>query len=180
MLGTMLTGKLRYHHPFMLIGAVLLTVRGGIATTLRPGASSVKWVISEILVGAGTGLGSSLPLLAVQDVLSPSDVPVGYAVALTVGYLRSSITLAVAQAVFASQLKLDIRSQLPGVNPDVITDAGATDLRQLLPTELYEQGLQIYDNAVTESWYISVVLAGAAALSVLAYKWKKMDMRDKK
>ena len=109
MASTTLTGKLRYYHPLMLLGAVLLIVESGVLTILRPCASAVNWVIGEVLAGAGTGFGSSLPLLAVQDTLSPGDVPIGYAVVLTAGYLGSSVALAISQAVFADRLKRNIR-----------------------------------------------------------------------
>jgi hypothetical protein len=181
---TTLTGKFRYYHPFMLLGAMLLgamllAIGSGLLTTLHPTTSN-KWVGYEILAGAGTGLGSPLPLLAVQDALPRSDVPIGYGVVLTAGYLASSVALAVAQAVFASRLKSDIRQQLPGVDPDAVTDAGATDLRSLLPSDVYEKGLHLYNAALTECWYISVILAAVSVILVLGLKWKKMDMRDEK
>ena len=180
MISTTLTGKLRYYHPFMLLGAVLLTVGSGVLTTLRPGVSAANWVIGEVLAGVGTGFGSSLPFLAVQDTLPPGIVPIGYAVVLTAGYLGSSIALAMSQAVFATRLKRSILLQLPGVDPDVIRSAGATDLRTLLPSELYEQELQLVNKALIQSWYISVVLAGLSVFLVLGFKWKKMDMRDRR
>ena len=180
MAGTTMTGKLRYYHPFMLLGAAILTVGSGVLTLLRPGTSTAKWVIGEILVGAGTGLGSPLPLLAVQDILPKGDVPIGYAIVLTTGYLGSSIALAISQAVFASRLKRSIAHQLPGVDPNAIINAGATDLRSLIPSNSYHQALQIINMALTESWYMSIVLAGVSVFLVLGFKWKKMDMRDNK
>ena len=180
MTGTTLIGKLRYYHPFMLLSAIMLTVGSGVLTTLSPRASPAKWVIFEILVGFGTGLGSPLPLLAVQDALQPSDVPIGYTVVLTAGYLGSSIALATAQAIFSSRLKHDIHLQLPGVDPNSIVNAGATELSNLIPSNLYQQGLQLFNMALTQSWYISVVLAGISIFPVLGYKWEKMDIRDKK
>lgn len=180
MTGTALTGKFRYDHPFMLLGAIVLTVGNGVLTTLRPGVSTAKWLVGEILAGAGTGLGSPLPLLAVQDVLPRSDVSIGYAIVLTTGYLGSSIALAVSQAVFASRLKRSIHLQLVGVNSDVIINAGATELKDVLPANIHERGIQLFNLALTQSWYISIALAGVSCFFVLGFKWKKMDMRDKK
>ncbi|PQE20372.1 major facilitator superfamily transporter protein [Rutstroemia sp. NJR-2017a BBW] len=179
MTGTTLTGKFRYYHPFMLLEAMLLAIGSGLLTTLHPTTSN-KWVGNEILAGAGTGLGSPLPLLAIQDALPRSNVPIGYGVVLTAGYLASSVALAIAQAVFASRLISDIRQQLPGEDPNAITDAGATDLMSLLPSDMYEKGLHLYNTALTDCWYISVILAAFSVILVLGLKWKKMDMRDEK
>lgn len=180
MAGMILTGKLHYYQPFMLLGAVLLTVGSGLLTTLSPSAPAATWLVGEILAGTGAGLGSPLPLLAVQDALPSGDVPIGYTVVLTASYLGSSIALAIAQAVFASRLKHDILLQLPEVDPNAIVNAGATDLKNLIPGRLYEQGLQLFNMAMTQSWYMSVLLAGVSVFLVFGFKWKKMDMRDKK
>jgi hypothetical protein len=177
-MSTTLTGKLHYYHPFMLLGALLLTVGSGMLTTMHPESSLAKWIGYEILAGAGTGFGTALPLLAVQDALQPSDVSIGFAVVLTAGYLASSIALAVAEAVFVSQLKRQIRNQIPGVDPEsIIATSGTTDLRNLLPKNLYEQGLQVYSTALTHSWYISVILAGVSVPLVLGLKWKKIEVK---
>lgn len=164
----------------MLVGAIILTVGSGVTTILRPESSAAVWVFCEILVGLGAGLGTSLPLVAVQDAVPRSEVPISYAVVLTAGYLGSSIALAIAQAVFASRLKAEIREGLPGFSPDAIVNAGATDLRNLVSGELYERALRLYNTALTKSWYISIILAGVSSFLVLGFKWKKMDMRDKK
>ncbi|QKX56011.1 uncharacterized protein TRUGW13939_03110 [Talaromyces rugulosus] len=180
MAGTTLTGKLRYYHPFMILGAVLLTVGSGVLTRLHPGYDLPTWVTSEILCGAGTGLATALPLLAVQDVLPPSEVSMGYAVVLSVGYLGSSIALAISQAIFVSQLKLDLDQKLPQIDPDIIVHAGATDLRSVIPPDLYQETVEIYNIALNKGWYVSVALAGISVLLALCFPWKKMDMKDKK
>ncbi|KAI9647116.1 hypothetical protein NHQ30_005118 [Ciborinia camelliae] len=104
----------------------------------------------------------------------------GYGIVLTAGYLVSSIAFAIAQAVFASRLKSAIRQQLPSIDPNTIDGAGATDLKSLLPDGVYDQGLQLYNKALTQSWYTSVILAAVSVFFVLGLKWKKMDMKDHK
>ena len=180
MVGTTATGKLHYYQPFMLLGAIMLTVGCGVLTTLSPSSSNAVWIVCEILAGGGSGLGSPLTFLAVQDVLPRCDVPVGYALLLTAGYLGSSIALAIAQAVFASRLRTQISVELPSVDYSRITDSGATNMRALLPHEMLTRGLQIWNAALTRSWFIAVGLAAVSVLFVFGLKWKKMDMRDRK
>jgi len=179
MTGTILTGKIRYYQPFMIFGAGILVIGSGLLTTLRINTSQI-WILYQILAGAGSGFGSPLPLIAVQDSLSPSDVPIGYGAVLTAGYLSSSIALAIAQAVFATRLKHDIGKELPDIDPNIIAETGATDLRNLFPSSVYEQGLRLYNTALIQSWYISTALAGVSTLLVLGYRWKKMDLNDNK
>ena len=149
MTGTTLTGKFHYYQPFMLLGAILLTAGSVVLKILHTDESAAKWVVGKVLASAETGLGSPLPLLAVQNALQSEDVPIGYAIVLMAGYLGSSIALAIAQAVFASRLKSDIYKDLPDLDPYAIINAGAIDLRDLVPQDLYPQALRLYSSALT-------------------------------
>lgn len=164
----------------MLVGSVLLTVGSGVLTILNLRSSAAVWVVPELLAGAGTGLGTSLLLLAVRDVMEESDVSIGFGTVLTAGYLGSSIALAVTQTIFASRLKTAIQSKLPSVNPQSIVVSGATNFLGFVPQDVYGEALQLVNTAFIQSLYMAVVLAGISAFSVLGFKWKKLDMRDKK
>jgi hypothetical protein len=171
MAGTTLTGILCYYHPFMILSAALLTIGSGVLTKLHPGGDSDVsiWVPSEILCGAGTDLATALPLLAVQDVLPAAQVSIGYAVVLSAGYLGSSIALAISQAIFVSQLKLDLGRKLPQVDPNDIMHASATDLRSVIPPSLYQETLQIYNIALNKGWYVAIALVGISVLLALCF-----------
>jgi hypothetical protein len=66
-----------------------------------------------------------------------------------------------------SRLKVDILAKLPQVDAGHIINAGATDLRTLIPSSLYEGALQVYNPALVEIWYISVVPGGVLVFIVL-------------
>lgn len=173
MAGTTLTGKLHYYHPFMAAGATLLSIGCGLLTKLHPSTGPTIWIVSEILCGAGTGLATTLPLLAVQDVLPPKEISIGYAVVLSTGYLGSSIALAISQAIFASQLKIDLGRRLPQVDPNTIIHAGATDLHDIIPSDVYPRAMQIYNIALNRGWYVAIGLAGISVFLVIGFHGKE-------
>lgn len=72
-----------------------------------------------------------------------------HAIVLTAGHLGSSVAPAISQAVFAGRLKRNIRLQLQVVDSDVIINAGATDLRNLMLSQLYERELQLCNMTLT-------------------------------
>ena len=174
-----LAGKLGYYHPFMILGSVTLTLGTGLITTLASRSSVAKWVVFQILAGIGAGSGGQLPLIAVQDALAKDDVPIGYAVVLSSGYLGPTAALAIAQAVFGSVLTSRLKQDVPGVDPDVVKHAGTTDWRQVVPIEKASAVLEVYNHALTQSWYVAVALACASLVSLLGLKLKKLGREDK-
>ena len=179
-LSSFLTGKLHYYQPFMILGAIILSIGCGLLTRLGPFQGVGIWIVGEILTGFGTGLGSPLCYLAVHDALPHEDAPIGFSVLLTIGNLGASIALASAQAIFASTLDQSTISQHTSITPDTIFRVGATDLRALIPASFYKEGIQILSHSLTRSWFVSVGLASVSILAALGFKWKKLDMNDDK
>ncbi|KAL9611894.1 MAG: hypothetical protein Q9167_003475 [Letrouitia subvulpina] len=174
-----LAGKLGYYHPFMMFGSMALTLGTGLVTTLTPRSRAAKWVIFEITAGIGAGSGGQLPLIAVQDALVKGDVPVGYAVVLSSGYLGPTVALAIVQAVFGSVLASSLKQDASSVDPDVIRHTGATDWQQDIPLDMVPTVRKAYNHALTRSWYIAVALAGISLVTLSGLKWKKLDREEK-
>ena len=174
-----LAGKLGYYHPFMIFGSIALTIGTGLITTLTSRSSVAMWVLFQILAGIGAGSGGQLPLIAVQDALAEEDVPVRYAVVLSSGYLGPTTALAIAQVVFGSVLPSRLKQGIPDVDPDVVKHTGTTDWRQSVSMEKVSGVLEVYNHALTQSWYVAVTLACVSLVSLLGLKWRKLGRKDK-
>ncbi|KAL9615760.1 MAG: hypothetical protein Q9160_009280 [Pyrenula sp. 1 TL-2023] len=175
-----LAGKLGYYHPFMIFGSIALTLGTAFLTTLTPESSTAKWAALQVIAGMGAGSGGQLPLIAVQDALAKTDVPIGYAVALSSGYLGPTAALAIVQAVFGSILTSGLKGQdILGVDPNIVKEAGATSWRDKVPINVVDRVEKAYNHALTQSWYVVVALAGVSLLSLLGLKWKKLENQEK-
>ena len=152
----------------------------GLLTTLKPSSSAVKWISFQVLAGIGAGSGGQLPLIAVQDALSRDDVSIGYAIVLSAGNMGPTAALAITQAVFGSLLTSGLGQKAPGVTPEMVKHAGATDWRQNVPVELVSVARGIYNHALARSWYVAMGSACVSFGSVLGMKWKRLDREDKK
>ena len=75
MLGGTLVGKTRYSQPYQLTSAVLMTAGMAILYTLDLDSSKARYVGGEVLFGFGVGLGNQIPIMAVQGLSKPEDVP---------------------------------------------------------------------------------------------------------
>lgn len=164
----------------MIFGSVLLTLGTGLATTLTPTSSAAKWVIYQILAGIGAGTGGQLPLIAVQDALPKDDVPIGYAIVLSSGYLGPTAALAITQAVFGSVLTSELKHVVPSVDPDSVKHAGVTVWAQVVPTQAFKQALEAYNSALTNSWFVAVTLAAISLVSLSGLKWKRLNQDHEK
>ena len=56
--------------------------------------------------------------------------------------------------------------------------AGTTDWRQVVPMEKESEVLEVYNHALTQSWYIAVTLACVSLVSLLGLEWKKLGRKD--
>ena len=71
-----------YFQPLLIVGGVLLTVGAGMIFTLNIGSAAGKYIGYQILVGAGNGISSQVPLIASLAFAAPEDIAVTTAAVL--------------------------------------------------------------------------------------------------
>jgi hypothetical protein len=60
--------------PFLISGAVIASVGGGLLYTLDAGSSSSRWIGYQILAGVGLGLCFQVPIMVGQALAKPEDI----------------------------------------------------------------------------------------------------------
>lgn len=168
-----LTARIGYYTPFMLVGNCLMAIGAGLLTTLEVDTGKGKWIGYQILYGFGLGSMFQAPNLAAQTVLPNRDVPVGTSLMFFSQLLGGAIFISVGQNVLNSQL-LTRLSALPGFNPDLITGSGATGLIQRLPAEIRAQVLTAYNEALRRVFQVAVAMACLAIFGGLAMEWRSV------
>ena len=68
-------GKTRFLQPFQLTSALLMTAGMALIYTLDVHSSKSRYLGAEVLFGFGVGLGNQIPMMAVQGLAKPEDVP---------------------------------------------------------------------------------------------------------
>lgn len=76
-----------YFHPLLIVGGVLLTIGSGLIYTLDIGTSSAKYIGFQILVGAGNGICSQIPLITSIAFAKPEDTAITTALVLCEPFL---------------------------------------------------------------------------------------------
>jgi MFS family permease len=176
-----LVTALGYYSPFMIAATILMSIGAGMISTWKPDSSSAVWIGYQVLFSFGYGMGSRQPLVAVQAVLDTKDVPSGTSVVILVQTLGGTIFVSIAQSLFTNQLVKSLRELVPSLDPSIVLDAGATELRQILPQELLPGVILAYNTALTKAFLASVAMGAMSIFGSLAMPWtsvKKVDAKN--
>ncbi|GME34335.1 mfs aflatoxin efflux [Neofusicoccum parvum] len=171
--GGFTTTKIGYYTPLAIVGSCIMAVGAGLLTTLQVDTSEAKWIGYQILYGFGMGLCFQAPNLAAQTVLPTKDVPVGTSLMFFSQLLGAAIFVSVGENVLDNQLVRRL-SGLPGFDPTLVTDGGATSLLTSLPVNLRETGLVAYNGALRNVFQIGLILACLTVLGTTALEWRSV------
>ncbi|KAF1816953.1 MFS transporter [Eremomyces bilateralis CBS 781.70] len=168
---------LGYYTPFLWVGTALFTIGSGLLFTLKVDSPAGIWIGYQILAGAGAGAAVQIPFIAVQVVLPLKDMPIGNATAIFFNSLGGAISISIAQNIFLNSLLKEVPRFAPGVDPRILFDVGATNVRQIVNSfapQLLDQVLVAYNKAITTSYILPIATGGLAFLSSLMFEWKSI------
>ncbi|EXJ64936.1 hypothetical protein A1O7_01275 [Cladophialophora yegresii CBS 114405] len=176
-LSAIITQKIGYYVPAMVVAPVLSSVGAGMLSTLSPISGHNAWIGYEILYGFGVGSGFQNSVLPVQYVLSRADVPIGLALTFFMQQLGGSVFLAVSQNVFSTNLVATL-SGTTGLDAHAIVNTGATDLRRVVPPEQLGTVVQAYSHALTRVFLLTAILCACMSLGILPMEWKRIPGKN--
>ncbi|RDA95262.1 hypothetical protein CP533_1848 [Ophiocordyceps camponoti-saundersi (nom. inval.)] len=158
------TQRIGYFAPSMILSPCVTAIGDGLMTTFTPTTGSPHWIAYQFLVGFGIGLGMQTSMISVQATLPKMDVPMGIAIVLFAQQLGGAIFVSVGQTILSGALVQKL-SHVPGLDPQAIVRAGATELRRMLPARYLPTVLDAYNFACTRIFYAALALAFAQLLT---------------
>ncbi|ROV91053.1 hypothetical protein VMCG_09591 [Cytospora schulzeri] len=177
-----LISSVGYYNPFALPAMVLFTVGSGMITTLTLDSPVAAWLGYQVIAGLGIGVGFQLAVLVVQAVLPRGDIPVATACVQFFQSLGGAVFVAVAQTVFQNGLVEGVRRDAPGLDPGVVVNAGASQVREVLKgvgMERYTRAvLGAYLTGLRHAYYITVACAACAFCAVLGLSWVNIKRKQ--
>jgi hypothetical protein len=173
------TGKIGYYTQFAYISAVVMPIGAGLISTWKVDTGHAEWIGFQILYGLGLGFGMQQAQLAAQTVLKRVDVPTGMALVVFMQTLGGAVFLSVGQNVLTSHLVSGVSRLVEGLDPAVIVNTGATDLRALVPGELLPEVLGVYNEALRQVFLVSTGLASVTILGALGLEWRSVKKGKK-
>ncbi|KNG88359.1 putative MFS multidrug transporter [Aspergillus nomiae NRRL 13137] len=170
-LSAVLVGKIGYYAPFMYAAPVVSVIGAGLLSTLKVDSGPAQWIGYQVPFGIGLGIGLSQPMVVVQTVLEPDDIPLAIAITAFMESLGGSVAISVAQSVFRSQLVKHMALEAPRINAHENSTTGMTTLRDTVPPEMLNGVLRAYNSAITQALYVGVALSSLAIVGALSIRW---------
>ena len=168
---------LGYYTPFMILSSVLMAIGVGLISTWKVSTGHSQWIGFQIIFGLGVGFGMQQPLIAAQTVLPIKDVPIGTSIinfSLTLG---GALLISVGQNIFTNRLITNLASNVPGVPSSLVLETGATSLNKAvfeLDPGSVAPVLTAYNNALTQTYYVSLAMAALSIFGALGMEWKSV------
>ncbi|KAH7381082.1 major facilitator superfamily domain-containing protein [Cadophora sp. MPI-SDFR-AT-0126] len=175
-IGTMMLG---YYTPFMILSSILMPIGCGIITTFTPSTASPAWIGWLAMAGMGNGIGTQGPLVAVQNVLSLKDVPIGTALVVFMQTIGGAIAVPIGQTIFNNKLVEGLHKLTPELDPPSVVNIGATEIHNVFEGAQYTRIIEAYNDALSRTFLVATVLAALTLGGSLAMEWKTVK-REKK
>jgi hypothetical protein len=123
-------------------------------------------------------------LIAVQNAVQPSQVPIGVAILIFFQNFGTSVAIVISNTIFAQTLTKTIPRYAPSVAPQAALNAGsgAGAVRSLVLSGREDelQGvLRAYSESLRNVFYLLVGMAGLAAFLSLGMGWKDVSKKKK-
>ncbi|KAI0487508.1 MFS general substrate transporter [Xylaria cf. heliscus] len=169
-----LTKKIGYYVPAMIVCPSLMAVGLGLMSTFRVNEVSSHWVGFTFLTGFGLGCGIQAYNLAARAVLPMPDVPTGIAIIFFSQQLGGAIFTSVGQSLLSTEIVSDL-SDVPGIDPSQVANEGATDLLTNVPIEYRLRVKEVYNQAITKIFMAAMGVALVAVVAALVMEWKNLN-----
>ncbi|KAB2573258.1 Efflux pump mlcE [Lasiodiplodia theobromae] len=178
------TARLGYYLPFALFSGVTTTVGNGLVSTFNASTSSAQWIGYQVLMGIGRGAGMQMSLVAIQNAIPTSKIPIGMACVIFFQTFGTSVAVVISNTIFTQTLTSTIPRYAPSVPPHAALSAGssAEAVRMLIPAGRPDELngiLRAYSESLRNVFYFLVGLAACATVFSLGMGWKNVGKKKK-
>lgn len=160
----------------MFVETAFLTTGAALIATFWIDTPFAKWFGYQIIMGFGTGVCFQAPIVVVQNCLPQELIAQATACVQFFQAFGGAVFIAVSQTVFQNGLITNMLRDAPGIDPAIILNSGASQIRQVLERigrpEAVERVLAAYVLGLRNTYYISVAAAGCAFLVTFVLDWK--------
>jgi MFS family permease len=168
-----------YYTPFLVLCSIIMAIGAGLMMTFKVDTRKALWIGYQVIFGFGIGLGQQQAGLAAQTVLPVKDVPMGVSFKFFGQQLGGAIFVSVGQNVLSTKLVSGLTAlNLTNLDPQVIVNLGATELREYVGPQHLDQVLGVYNNAIDATFEVAMILAALSIIGALLTEWKSVKGMD--
>ncbi|KAK4172798.1 putative MFS toxin efflux pump [Triangularia setosa] len=168
----------------MFVETAFLTTGAALIATFWIDTSFGKWFGYQVIMGFGTGVCFQAPIVVVQNCLPQDLIAQATACVQFFQAFGGAVFIAVSQTAFQNGLITNMLRDAPGIDPALILNSGASQIRQVLEgigrPEDVETVLAAYVLGLRHTYYISVAAAACAFLVTFVLDWKPIKKPGKR
>lgn len=150
------------------------SIGAGLLSSLKPSTSVVRWVFYQIISGVGRGCGMQIPLIAVQNAVTPELNSISMSALVFCQNFGGALFLSFAQTIFNSGLKNALPHFAPGVNATTVINAGAANLDDVVADGSLKGVLLAYNQAINHVLYLCAGCCVAVTCFGCGLGWKSV------
>ncbi|KAI4917414.1 hypothetical protein J4E85_009933 [Alternaria conjuncta] len=163
-----------WYAPFMWFGSAIFAIGAGMLYTLTVHSPPAQWIGYQILAGIGAGAGVQIPFVAVQVVTNEKDMPTANACVMFFNSLGGALSISIAQNIFVNTLAKEVPRYAEGFDARIVAEAGATNLRGVVPGDVLPGVLQGYNNAIVTAFVLAIATSSVAFFVSLGMEQKSV------
>ncbi|KAK7910990.1 MFS multidrug transporter [Apiospora marii] len=173
-----LISKIGYYLPFAVFGGILNSIGNGLLSTLTPSTETAKWVGYQIVTGAGRGAAMQICIIAIQNALPASQIPIGMSALIFFQNFSAAAFTVAAATVFTSSLASEMAARAPSVPPEAVAAAGASGsgVQALAPPGAV---LRAYADSLDRVFYLVAACAVVTFGAAWGVGWKDTRQKEK-
>ncbi|KAH6973118.1 major facilitator superfamily domain-containing protein [Ilyonectria sp. MPI-CAGE-AT-0026] len=168
-----LTGRVGYYTPFLIVGICVTAVGAGLLTTLGIDSTMGQWIGYQILYGWGFGACIQAPNMAAQTVLPREEVSIGASLMLFAQTLFGAIFVSIGQNVFDGELRRRL-ADITTITPEQIKNAGVSGILETVPPQHHTIALEAYNDSLRVCFQVALVVSCLCILWGLGMEWRSV------
>lgn len=168
-----LVSKIGYFTPPAIIGCAIAAAGSGLISTLETTTGTVQWAAYLCIAGSGLGIAVQQSYTAVQAVLALEQVPIATAAVTCFQSLGGAAFISAGNCILSNYLRQS-SNDLPGASIEAAISAGATEFREMIPSEMLPSVLRVYNEALQKVFISAIPLSGLAFICSLFLEWKSV------
>ncbi|TVY27454.1 Dehydrocurvularin exporter [Lachnellula hyalina] len=180
--GSLLSGflimKTRLLQPYELASGLLAAAGAALLYTLDLDSSKARYIGPQVIFGFGLGLGSQIPMTALQAFSKPENVASTTGIMLMCNSISGAYFVTAAQSIFANRLLQRLASSAPNIDAAMVLATGATDIHRVFSGGDLVAVLEAYMSGIKDVFAFSMAGAAVTAVIALVIPFKKVPSNE--
>ncbi|KAI1385496.1 major facilitator superfamily domain-containing protein [Hypoxylon trugodes] len=176
-LAGILTSRIGYYTPFLILGICLTSIGTGLITTLEVNTTVGQWIGYQILYGWGFGSSVQAPNVAAQTVLRREESSIGVSLMLFGQVLFGSIFSSIGQNVLDGELAKRLAG-IANITPQQIENAGVTGILDIIPSQSHDAALGAYNDSLRVCFQVALIMSCISIIGGLAMEWRSVKQKN--